>query len=81
MEHLRMWLFGIILLALTFIGPAVLPDANRAEAARGGQEKVVICHRSEDNEHRVTHKTLRVAAPAAKAHLKHGDAEGACPVA
>jgi hypothetical protein len=40
--------------------------------------RVAICHRSED-EGTVKTKTIRVARPALRAHLEHGDALGACP--
>jgi len=35
-----------------------------------GEDKVVLCHKGK--------KTLEVAAPAADAHLGHGDVPGPC---
>jgi hypothetical protein len=35
-----------------------------------GKQKVTLCHKG---------KTITVGAPAAKAHLRHGDTLGACP--
>lgn len=45
-QHLRMWLFGASLLLLTFVGPAVLPVAPRAEAAKVA--KTSVCHFDKD---------------------------------
>jgi hypothetical protein len=39
-------------------------------AKQYGKTKVTLCHKG---------KTITVGAPAAKAHLRHGDALGACP--
>ena len=45
-------------------------ESLRAKKGQGkGQDKVTICHKG---------KTIQVAAPAVKAHLKHGDSLGAC---
>lgn len=35
-----------------------------------GKTKVTLCHKG---------KTIKVASPAARAHLRHGDTLGACP--
>jgi hypothetical protein len=44
---------------------------NEAEFGRGvGGQKVTLCHKG--------NKTLTVGAPALAAHLRHGDARGAC---
>ena len=45
-------------------------ESLRAKKGQGkGQDKVTICHKGQ---------TIQVAAPAVKAHLKHGDSLGAC---
>jgi hypothetical protein len=49
-----------------------------ADATRGGQQKVCICHHppgNPDNAH-----TICIGAPAVPAHLRHGDTMGECPV-
>lgn len=51
-------------------GDSALFGSNVAEAGYG-QEKVMICHNG---------KTMTVAAPAAQAHVKHGDTIGACSI-
>lgn len=43
-------------------------ESFRAKKGKG-QDKVTICHKG---------RTIQVAAPAVKAHLKHGDSLGAC---
>lgn len=52
---------------------------KRAKAQKNGkgQDKVEICHKPGTPDE----KTIRVAEPAVKAHLKHGDTLGACPCA
>lgn len=40
-----------------------------------GKQKVTICHKNKGKKKGVT---IRVAQPALKAHLKHGDTLGAC---
>lgn len=53
------------------MGLATLGCVAIAEPRAGeGQEKVVLCHKGK--------KTLEVAAPAAEAHLRHGDTRGPC---
>lgn len=63
-------LFGVVLLQL-FSG------ADLAEAAKGGQPKVDICHYDADT---VLYHQIAVAEPAVPAHISHGDAAlgGAC---
>jgi hypothetical protein len=56
-------LAALSILGCVSTGPP--PDGEPA-----GQEKVVICHKGK--------KTLTVAAPAAEAHLRHGDSPGSC---
>lgn len=54
--------------ALFGVGETAVFGGNVAEAGYG-QQKVTICHNG---------KTLTVGAPAAKAHLDHGDTVGPC---
>jgi hypothetical protein len=63
-----------------FGGPALARSASSAAEYQygpsGQQYKVTICHRTHGK--KGSH-TIRVGAPAVKAHLKHGDSLGACP--
>jgi hypothetical protein len=43
---------------------------NGPSARQYGQPKVTLCHKG---------KTIRVAEPARRAHLRHGDTAGPCP--
>ena len=50
-------------------------DPGKAAAAKAahkqyGKTKVTLCHKG---------KTITVGAPAAKAHMRHGDHTGTCP--
>jgi hypothetical protein len=57
------------LVALSFLG--CVSTGPPPDGEPPGQEKVVICHKGK--------RTLTVAAPAAEAHLRHGDRPGSCP--
>jgi hypothetical protein len=46
-------------------------NGNKGNGKGNGKEKVTICHKGK--------KTITVAKPALKAHLKHGDTVGPCP--
>jgi hypothetical protein len=57
------------------VGAAVSP-AGQAAAAKQYADKVTICHRTGSKKN--PFRTIRVSRNALKAHLKHGDAVGAC---
>ena len=59
-------LAGLLLVAVS--GPAA---AKNKPGQGKGREKVVLCHKGK--------VTIRVARPAVRAHLRHGDTLGACP--
>ena len=65
--------FSVVALAAPTKGKPVDPGkaAKNASAAQYqyGKTKVTLCHKG---------KTVTVGAPAAKAHLRHGDELGAC---
>jgi uncharacterized membrane protein len=73
-------LSAVLLVAVAALAVAAPPPgkgkAGAAQYAYGpagkayGKTKVTICHKG---------KTIRVAQPAVKAHLRHGDKLGACP--
>jgi hypothetical protein len=64
------------LAGLAIAAPSLGQGAAASEYAYGpagkayGKHKIVICHKG---------KTLRVAAPALKGHMRHHDTLGACP--
>lgn len=58
------------LAAFAFLGAGESPLFGNVALAGYGQEKVTLCHKGKN--------TLTVAAPAAQAHLNHGDTMGAC---
>lgn len=43
-----------------------------------GTQKVTLCHHTHSKKHPTV--TITVGAPAVKAHLRHGDTMGACPL-
>jgi hypothetical protein len=57
------------------VGAAGLPTGGSA-VAKQYPEKVTICHRTGSKKNPFV--TIRVSQNALKAHLKHGDARGAC---
>ncbi|MDX1571712.1 MAG: hypothetical protein R3200_14625 [Xanthomonadales bacterium] len=57
-------------LALTLAGGCTVYRTDGPEA-REGADQVYICHKGK--------KTMRVADPAVRAHLDHGDRLGVCP--
>jgi hypothetical protein len=69
---------------MIFGGPALansVSAASQYEYSGSSQYqyngKVTICHRTHSKKHPWVQ--IQVGAPAAKAHLKHGDVLGACP--
>ena len=56
----------VALVAVAGAGCTVAPPPGGG----AGQDKVVLCHKGK--------KTIEVAAPAAEAHLRHGDTRGPC---
>lgn len=74
------FLGAILLVAVSALAFAAPPPgkgkAGVAQYAYGpagkqyGKNRVAVCHKG---------KTIRIALPAVKAHLKHGDTLGACP--
>jgi hypothetical protein len=63
-----------------FGGPALASSVAAASQYGGSsqyQYKVTICHRTHSKKHPFVQ--ISVGAPAAKAHLRHGDTLGACP--
>jgi hypothetical protein len=73
-------LSAVLLVAVAALAVAAPPPgkgkAGAAQYANGpagkayGKTKVTICHKG---------KTIKVAQPAVKAHLRHGDTLGPCP--
>ena len=67
---------AVVLAGLAVAGPGKGNGASASQYAYGpagkayGKTKITICHKG---------KTIRIAAPAWKAHQKHGDAQNACP--
>ena len=61
--------------ALAGLGKAVSPSATPA-AGQQYAKKVTICHVTGSKKN--PYRTIRVSRSAVKAHLKHGDALGAC---
>ena len=67
---------------MVFGAPALAKSAASEYEYSGSSQyqyngKVTICHRTHSKKHPWVQ--IRVGAPAARAHLKHGDALGACP--
>lgn len=68
-------LAAVVLAGLAIASPGNGNGASAAQYAYGpagkayGKSRVAICHKG---------RTIRVAQPAVKAHLKHGDKLGAC---
>ena len=63
-------LVTVLVVALTVATAMAAPgDKGKGKGKGKGQEKVTICHKG---------KTITVAKPALKGHLKHGDTEGEC---
>ena len=61
----------LLLAAATLASPGcVSVQVENPPGKEPGAEKVFVCHKG---------KTLEIARPALDAHLKHGDAQGACP--
>jgi uncharacterized membrane protein len=73
-------LSAVLLVAVAALATAAPPPgkgkAGAAQYAYGpagkayGKNRVTICHKG---------KTIKVAQPAVKAHLRHGDKLGPCP--
>lgn len=73
-------LSAVLLVAVAALAVAAPPPgkgkAGAAQYAYGpagkayGKTKVTICHKG---------KTIKVAQPAVKAHMRHGDTLGPCP--
>jgi hypothetical protein len=61
------------------VGAAVVPTGDAASAKQYEPKKITICHRTGSKKN--PFRTIRVSQNALKAHLKHGDAIGACPTA
>ena len=60
-----------MLLAFAALGGVGLAQTNGGPGGKQyGKKKVTLCHKGK--------KTIRVGAPAVKAHLKHGDTLGTC---
>ena len=57
---------------LALAGPGLLADADakRGKGKAKGKQKIALCHKGK--------RTIRVGAPALRAHLRHGDRPGAC---
>src|SRR4051812_49947611 len=65
---------ALIVPLAVFGGPALAGSSTAASAQY--QYQVTICHMTGSKKHPA--HTINVAAPAVKAHLKHGDHLGAC---
>jgi hypothetical protein len=61
---------GVVLAAAGVLAPA---EAGPGPGKGKGREKITLCHKGK--------VTIRVGAPALKAHLRHGDRLGACSAA
>jgi len=57
------------MLLLTVAGAALAANPGKGKGKGKGREKVALCHKGH---------TIRVARPAVKGHLRHGDSLGAC---
>src|SRR5262245_5434713 len=66
-------LTGASLAALLLVGLGGIAVAKDKPGKGKGREKVTLCHKGK--------VTIRVAKPAVKAHLRHGDKLGRCPTA
>jgi hypothetical protein len=64
--------------ALASVGAAVSPSGSAA-ASKQYDKKVTICHKTGSKTN--PFRTIRVSQNAVKAHLRHGDAVGACSTA
>lgn len=63
-------LVTVLVVALTVATAMAAPGGKGKGKGKGkGQEKVSVCHKG---------KTITVAKPALKKHLKHGDTRGEC---
>lgn len=63
-------LVATLVVAFTVATAMAVPGGKGQGKGKGkGKEKVTICHEG---------KTIKVAKPALKGHLKHGDIEGEC---
>lgn len=74
-RHLRlgaMLVLVVAALALVVSGALAQPDARggKGKGKSRGTDKVTICHKGK--------RTIRVGAPALKAHLRHGDQPAPC---
>lgn len=70
MQMKRMIALALMMALVVSLSAAVAVAAPGKGAGQGkGQEKVTLCHKG---------KTITVAAPAAKGHMKHGDTVGPC---
>ena len=68
---------AVALAGLSFAAGGSPTAAKNPARAQYGQPKVTICHHTHSKKH--PSHTIRVGAPAVKAHLKHGDTLGPCP--
>jgi Prealbumin-like fold domain len=57
-------------LVLAAFGGLTQADAKSGKGKAAGRQKVMLCHKGK--------RTIRVGAPALRAHLRHGDQPGAC---
>ena len=65
-----------LMVAMMAVGPAAMAKKNGKKAKKAKKEKVTLCHNAGQQDQHI----IRVGKPAAKAHLAHGDTEGAeCP--
>jgi len=71
MKRSLLALCACCLCCLTILGLAVT-------TSQAGQDKVCICHRPPGNP--ANAHTICIGAPAVRAHLRHGDTVGECPV-
>ncbi len=62
-------LFLVAVLVVALTAGTAMAKPGKSKGKGKGKEKVVLCHKG---------TMLRVANPAEKAHLKHGDNPGAC---
>ena len=68
-------------------GECAAPAADAGSRAEGtaapvrkrGRANVAVCHQPEEGAEGGKARTLRLPAPAVRAHLRHGDTEGPCP--